>query len=208
MSLAPFLSQIAPQPELGTWGLDQHFSLQNFFFIKRGFFSSSFVHSDLGNTPTDADGKYNVMKAKQHYQTPADIPAETDLILSAFGGQPAQAVALWPKDHTDFSVQYTQMGDPWLNHSVETAVSSTVADSQEFKIKCRLLVMRLLQNKKHFAYLKAKCLQFLTAVNVFAQSFPAGFLLYSDSLYFVTHEKYLGLEDSLKLLVNSLENMV
>lgn len=181
MSLAPFLSQIAPQPELGTWGLEQHFSLQNFFFIKRGFFSSSFFHSGLGNAPTAADGKYNVMKTEQLYQMPADIPEGTDPILPAFGGQPAQAVALWPKDHSDFLVLCTQMGDPWLNHSVETAVSSTVADRQEFKIKCHLLVMRLLQNKKHFAYLKAKCLQFLTAVNVFAQSFPAGFLLYSDS---------------------------
>lgn len=64
MSLAPFLSQIAPQPELGTWGLEQHFSLQNFFFIKRGFFSSSFFHSGLGNAPTAADGKYNVMKTE------------------------------------------------------------------------------------------------------------------------------------------------
>lgn len=41
MSLAPFLSQIAPQPELGTWGLEQHFSLQHFFFVKRGFFQAA-----------------------------------------------------------------------------------------------------------------------------------------------------------------------
>lgn len=40
------------------------------------------------------------------------------------------------EDHTDFLVLYTQIGELWFNCSVETTVSSTVADSQEFKIKC------------------------------------------------------------------------
>lgn len=85
---------------------------------------------------------------------------------------------------------------------MEITASSHVADSQEFKITCSVLVMKLLQNKNYFAYLKVDYLPSLTAVNIFACIFPAGFLLYSDSLCFVTLQKYLSLAKSLKLFVN------
>lgn len=102
------------------------------------------------------------MKAELPYQMPADLPEETHLVLSALEAAP------WAEDHTGFLVLYTQIREMWFNCSVETTVSSTVADSQEFKIKCWPLVMKMLQNKKYFTYLKVKCLPFLTAVNVFA----------------------------------------
>lgn len=85
---------------------------------------------------------------------------------------------------------------------METTASSHVADGQEFKIKCYVLVMKLLQNKKYFAYSKVEYLPSLTAGNIFVWNFPTGFLLYSDSLCFVTLQKYLSLEKSLKLFVN------
>lgn len=85
-----------------------------------------------------------------------------------FGGKPSQEIAPWTKDHTDFLVLYMHIGELWFNCSVEATVSSTTADGQEFKIKCWLLVTKLLQNKKYFAYSKVNCLPFLTAVNVFA----------------------------------------
>lgn len=65
-----------------------------------------------------------------------------------------------------------------FNCSVETTASSHVADSQEFKIKCYVLVMKLLQNKKYFAYSKVEYLPSLTAGNIFVWNFPTGFFLW------------------------------
>lgn len=123
--------------------------------------SSSFVHSDLGNTPQMSLGSTTWWRLSS--VTRGNTPG-----FACFGGKPSQQKAPRTEDHTDFLALYTQPGELWFSYSVETRVSSAVADSQEFKPKCWPLVMKLLQNGKYFAYLRVKCLPFLTAVNIFA----------------------------------------
>lgn len=78
-----------------------------------------------------------MMKAAEHYLMPAGLPEGIPFDFVCFGGKPppppssppCQEMAPWTEVHTNFWVLYAHTGELWFSRSVETTVSSTVADS-------------------------------------------------------------------------------